>query len=379
MTASRDNGPDRNLRLSEDKAVVAMSGGVDSSVAAYLARESGLDVIGITMQVWPTVDEGPSLPRRCCSLEAVGDARRAAWQLGIPHYVLNFRKSFEEMVVDPFVKGYMMGRTPNPCVACNKYIKFDLLLTRTAELGAKWLVTGHYARVLCSPTSRTHLLLKAADPSKDQSYVLYMLSQENLCRILLPLGGLRKSDVRAMARRLGLAVASKAESQDICFIPDGDYRRYITERAPANVSKGPVLDTQGRVLGEHSGLHNFTIGQRRGLGIASGRPLYVVAIDNARNAVIVGDKEDLAVKEFITIDNNFIAADDLAAPLEVQVKVRYRSPLVEAIISPLSKREVLVRLRGTQMGVAPGQAAVFYAGDVVVGGGTIDRVLTRKW
>ncbi|MBO8128500.1 MAG: tRNA 2-thiouridine(34) synthase MnmA [Peptococcaceae bacterium] len=356
-----------------EKAVVAMSGGVDSSVAAYLLKNSGFDVIGITMQVWPVIDEGPSLPRTCCSLGAINDARNIAWSLGFPHYVLNFREPFERMVVDPFISEYLAGRTPNPCVACNKYIKFDLLLRRTAELGARWLVTGHYVRVFYSLEHNRYLMLRGIDDQKDQSYFLYMLTQDQLSRILFPLGGLKKSQVRDIARKVGLKVAAKPESQEICFIPDGDYRNFVNERRPGAARPGPIVDTEGKVLGEHSGVHHYTIGQRRGLGLALGRPVYVVALDPAENTVVVGDKEDLQVSTFTTTENNFILFDRLTGPAEVEVKIRYTTPAVKGIIAPLEDGRVLVRLSDPQMAVTPGQAAVFYRGDLVVGGGTIER------
>lgn len=361
-----------------DVAVVAMSGGVDSSVAAYLVKEMGLEVIGITMQVWPTVDEGPMLPRSCCSLEAVDDARRVAWALGIRHYVLNFREPFERQVVDPFIAAYLAGRTPNPCLDCNRYIKFDLLLRRAAELDAKWLVTGHYARVAFAPDRNRYVLMRGMDERKDQSYALYMLTQEQMARTLLPLGELRKSRVREIASQLGLSVAAKLESQDICFIPDGNYKGFIDARQPESGRPGPIVDTGGRVLGAHTGIHHYTIGQRRGLGLAAGRPLYVLALDPATNTVVVGEQDELQVRSFLTSDNNFILLDKLTGPLAVQVKVRYKAALVKAVIRPFAGGQVLVELDEPYPAVAPGQAAVFYLDDLVVGGGTIDRVLKEN-
>lgn len=359
------------------RVLVAMSGGVDSSVAAYILCQAGYEVIGVTIEMWsPAVWEGRDMG--CCSQGAVSDARRVAEMLGIPHCVVNFREQFARQVIDYFVEEYLRGRTPNPCVACNRYIKFALLLERARALGADYLATGHYARIGYARERKRYLLLRASDLEKDQTYVLYTLTQDQLARIMFPLGRLTKREVRKTAREAGLPVAEKPESQEICFIPQGDYRwfisRYVAERK-GRLEPGPILDRQGRVLGRHRGLAYYTIGQRRGLGLASGKRLYVVELDPRRNAVVVGEEPDLLNRRLISSGNNIIAWESLERRLEVEAKIRYTSAAAPAFIEPRPAGRVLVEFAEPQRAITPGQAVVFYEGEVVVGGGTIEKVL----
>ncbi|NPV28450.1 MAG: tRNA 2-thiouridine(34) synthase MnmA [Firmicutes bacterium] len=349
---------------------VAMSGGVDSSVAAFLLKQKGYRVIGITMQIWPA-GEDPEYGG-CCSLAAVEDARRVAAILEIPHYVWNFADIFEKKVIDYFCREYLSGRTPNPCLACNREIKFKALLGRVRALGADFLATGHYARIEYSSERGRWILRRGLDPRKDQSYVLYMLEQDQMPHLLFPLGTCTKEEVRRIAGSSGLPVAAKKESQEICFVPDGDYRRFLKERVPG-IKPGPIYDLKGNLVGYHEGLAFYTIGQRRGLGLALGYPAYVVEIDFPRNALIVGRKEDLKASGLVAEDANFIAIESLEAPREAEVKIRYTSPPVPAVISPGKNGTVEVRFAQPQKAVTPGQAAVFYEGDLVLGGGVIAR------
>lgn len=354
------------------RVLVAMSGGVDSSVAAALLVERGYEVIGVTMQIWdPAVTEVAGEHVGCCSLAAVEDARRVANRLGIPYYVLNFRRAFEERVIRYFCAEYLRGRTPNPCVACNRFIKFELLLQKARALGATYVATGHYARVVYDEGSSRYQLCRSRDEEKDQTYFLYTLTQEQLAHTLMPLGDYTKEEVRQMARQRNLPVAEKPESQEICFIPENDYRKFLREVAGPQIKPGPFLDLEGNVLGQHEGLPFYTVGQRRGLGIAAGRRLYVVDIDPARNAVILGPAEALWRSELVAEDNNFISIEELTSPLEVQAQIRYRSRPAPAVISPLGEGLVKVSFLEPQRAITPGQAVVYYRGQCVVGGGTI--------
>ncbi|MEW5762401.1 MAG: tRNA 2-thiouridine(34) synthase MnmA [Bacillota bacterium] len=349
------------------RVAVAMSGGVDSSVAAALLKGAGHEVIGITMEIWPPGRENGG----CCGLAAVQDARRVAFRLGIPHYVVNLREVFARQVIDNFCAEYARGRTPNPCIRCNRYVKFDALLERARALEAAFLATGHYARIARDRATGRFLLKKGVDQGKDQSYFLYSLTQAQLSRILFPLGELTKERVRAVARDLGLPVAEKAESQEVCFIPDNDYHRFLRRHCPGDFREGPILDERGRVLGRHRGLAFYTVGQRRGLGIAAGEPLYVVALDPVRNAVVVGPERALYREALVAGELNWIAFDALQAPLQVQARIRYRHREAPATVAPRDEGRVLVRFFTPQRAITPGQAAVFYDGDLVVGGGTI--------
>jgi len=351
------------------KVVVGMSGGVDSSVAAALLKEDGYQVIGVTMQIW--------LPESrqfggCCGLTAIEDARKVAYKLGIPHYVMNFREVFTDKVINYFVKEYRRGRTPNPCIRCNQHIKFGALLEKARGLGADFVATGHHARIEKGATEGRYLLKKGLDRNKDQSYFLYTLTQGQLSHSLMPIGNLTKEKVREIARDLRLPVAGKPQSQEICFIPDENYGEFLKDYLPDAEKPGPVLDEGGNIIGSHRGILFHTIGQRKGLGIAFAEPLYVIAIDAERNAVIVGTKEETLGDELVASDLNWIAIDKPTYPLVTHARIRYRHPEAEAVVTPLDETSVEVKFTRPQLAITPGQAVVFYQGDTVLGGGTIE-------
>lgn len=361
--------------ISKNRVLVALSGGVDSSLAAALLKKQGYDCIGVTMRLWVNTgfeNEARQRGRGCCSLAAVEDARRVANKLDIPFYVLNFKEAFREKVVDYFISEYARGRTPNPCIACNRHMKFDLLLRKALELEACHLATGHYARVVFDDTDGRWHLKKAADQAKDQTYTLYNLTQEQLAHTLFPLGDLHKSEVRALASDLGLAVANKPESQEICFIPDDDYRRFLQEETDFKNPPGPILDLGGTRLGTHKGLSFYTVGQRKGLGLAAGRPLYVVEVDQKNNAIIVGDDREVFFVSLIAGDLNYIAVPEPKEPLPVAIRVRYHASEVEGLLTPLPEGTARVDLERPERAVTPGQSVVFYSCDDVVGGGVIE-------
>ena len=365
------------------KIAVAMSGGVDSSAAALQA--AGHDLVGFTMQLWNqrrglSVDEhGEPLPSRCCSLDDVYDARRVAEELGFPFYVLNLEKDFERDVVGPFVESYLSGETPIPCVACNSRLKFASLDRLAQSLGCEKVATGHYARVLFDEAANRHRLLRGLDARKDQTYFLWELTQAQLSRVMFPLGEMTKPEVRAVARARGLAVAEKAESQEICFVPDGDYAGFIDrylgaeDRGDETPRAGEIVDGGGRTVGEHAGVHRYTVGQRRGLGVASERPLYVVQIDARRNRVVVGGEDELLGRVFEAAGTNWIAFDEPREPARAEVRVRYRHEAAPATIEITGEARARVTFDEPQRAITPGQAAVFYRGDEVVGGGWIVR------
>lgn len=359
------------------RVIVGMSGGVDSSVAAALLVEAGYDVVGVTLRVWPWAEPGAETERfgSCCSPETVGDARAVARRLGIPYYLLNYEREFDQTVIADFTREYLQGRTPTPCVVCNRQVKFGSLLRRALAWEAEHVATGHYARIETDPARGRMLLRKGADPWKDQSYFLWPLGQEQLRRALFPVGGLTKAEVRARARALGLPVAEKPESQEICFVP-GDYREFLRERAPEAFRPGPILDQAGRRLGEHPGLAGYTVGQRKRLGLATGRPRYVLALDASQNAVIVGDETALASDRLVATEVNFIPFDRLERPLAVEARIRHGHPPAAALVRPLGDGEVEILFAAPQRAVTPGQSVVFYRGDLVVGGGIIREGLT---
>lgn len=367
------------------KVVVGMSGGVDSSMAAALLQEEGYDVIGVTMQIWKAA--GPEVEGGCCSISAIDDARRVAFQLGIPHYVLNFRSYFEETVVNYFTESYLTGYTPNPCLACNRYVKFGELLRKARGLGAEYIATGHYAQVLRDPDSGRFLLSKGADETKDQTYALYMLTQEQLAHTLFPLGEYSKDHIRHMARERGLVgVADKPDSQEICFVPDNDYASFVQERVGQKTIPGNFVDQEGRVLGQHRGLIHYTIGQRKGLGVTFGKPMFVIGLNPERNEVVLGEDPEVYTKTLWATDLNLISISELTEPLQVEGKIRYKAQPAPAIVYPPEEERgiglppidaaemrslVKVVFDSPQRAVTPGQAIVFYQGDIVVGGGKI--------
>lgn len=360
-----------------------MSGGVDSSAAAAILKEQGHELVGFTMQLWNqnrgiSLDEhGESLPSRCCSLDDVYDARRVAEELGFPFYVLNLEREFERDVVQPFVTSYLNGETPIPCVACNSRLKFASLDRLAQSLGCEKVATGHYARVEFDTLTNRYRLLRGRDPQKDQSYFLWELTQEQLARSLFPLGEMSKPEARDAARRNELAVAEKSESQEICFVPDGDYAGFIdrylavedqTGRLPG---VGEIVGTSGEVIGEHAGIHHYTIGQRRGLGISNALPLYVTGIDATHNRIVVGGQDELLRAEFTAAGVNWIALANPNAPVRAEVRVRYRHTAEPATITPMPNARIQVRFDEAQRAITPGQATVFYRGDEVVGGAWI--------
>ena len=356
------------------KVVVAMSGGVDSSVAAAILKGENYQVIGVTMQICPSDKQTYEVDRfgGCCRLDTVEDAKRVAYKLGIPHYVMNFRDIFARKVITDFCQEYSLGRTPNPCIRCNQYIKFGALLERARGLGADFVATGHYARIEKNRDSGRYLLKKGVDQRKDQTYVLYTLNQKQLKHSLLPIGNFTKEQVREIARELGLPVAAKPESQEICFIPDNDYPKFLKECVPQAVEPGPILDSQGGALGEHRGIPFYTIGQRKGLGISAEGPLYVTAIVRQKNAIVVGSKEEVYGTELMASGLNWINLTKLEQPIIARAKIRYLHNETEAEITPIAEDKVWVRFKEAQMAITPGQAIVFYDGDTVIGGGTIE-------
>ncbi|MCG1011743.1 tRNA 2-thiouridine(34) synthase MnmA [Tepidanaerobacter sp. GT38] len=359
--------------MNKKKVVVAMSGGVDSSVCAYLLKQQGYDVVGMTMQIWQDMPYETQLREGgCCSIGAVYDARRVADKIGIPYYVINLKESFNEKVIKYFIKEYLCGKTPNPCIACNKFLKFEDLLKKALEIDAFYLATGHYAKVEYDGASKRYVLKKSVDRDKDQSYALYNLNQFQLEHTLFPLGYYTKKEIRQIADEIGLAVADKPDSQEICFV-NTNYRDFISENAPGKIEEGPFVDTKGNILGKHKGIPFYTIGQRRGLGISAGKPLYVVDIDVENNAVILGEEKDLYAKEFLANNINWVAIEKLNGKLNVNAKIRYNFEEKPAEIMPFGDEMVKVVFNEPQKAITPGQAVVFYQDDIVIGGGIIKQ------
>ena len=353
------------------KVVVGMSGGVDSSVAAYLLKEQGYDVIGVTMQIWQ--DEEQTIQEEnggCCGLTAVDDARRVAGDLDIPYYVMNFKKEFKQHVIDYFVDEYLHGRTPNPCIACNRYVKWESLLKRSMEIGADYIATGHYARIEQLPNGR-YALRRSATLTKDQTYALYNLTQEQLAHTLMPVGEYTKDEVREIAERIALRVANKPDSQDICFVPDGDYAGFIQNTLDKKLPTGNFVTAEGKVLGQHKGITHYTVGQRKGLGLALGYPAFVIEIRPETNEVVIGTNED-SMSPYVRANQlNFMSIEDVKEPMRVFAKIRYNHKGAWCVIEKTGEDEVLCTFEEAQRAITPGQAVVFYDGDYVLGGGTI--------
>ncbi|HYZ84062.1 MAG TPA: tRNA 2-thiouridine(34) synthase MnmA [Bryobacteraceae bacterium] len=369
--------------MDDSLLAVAMSGGVDSSVVAGLLSRHGHKVVGLTMQLWnqrrlPEV-QTEAATGRCCSLDDVYDARAVAHHLRIPYYVVNFEDRFEEHVVKPFVEDYLAGRTPIPCTLCNNFIKFDQFLDMAAGVGAERVATGHYARIDWNDTTGRWELRRGADHGKDQTYFLFGLTQEQLSRTLFPLGAMNKSEVRELARELGLPVAAKHDSQEICFVPNGDYAAFIDayfrEQGEALAPvKGEIIDREGNVLGEHRGVHHYTVGQRKGLGIAAREPLYVIATDPSTQKVMVGTGDALQNDRLTAHSVNWISIEAPSGPVEAEVKIRNKHQAAAATLIPTNSPErVDVHFHEPQRAITPGQGAVFYRGDLVLGGGWIER------
>ncbi|MFV0363543.1 MAG: tRNA 2-thiouridine(34) synthase MnmA [Suipraeoptans sp.] len=357
--------------MSKGKVVVGMSGGVDSSVAAYLLQKQGYEVIGVTMQIWQDTDEITTEESGgCCGLSAVDDARRVANFLGIPYYVMNFKQEFQEAVIDYFVEEYEHGRTPNPCIACNRYVKWESLLNRSLQIGAKYVATGHYARIDQLDNGR-YSIRTSITSAKDQTYALYNLTQEQLKRTLMPVGDYSKDEIREIAQKINLRVANKPDSQDICFVPDGDYAAFIESESEKEISPGNFVLSDGTIVGRHKGIIHYTVGQRKGLGLSLGHPVFVLEIRPESNEVVIGSNEE-SMSNYVRANNiNFMSVSDIKGEIRVFAKIRYNHKGAWCMVKRTSDDEILCTFDKKQRAITPGQAIVLYKGEHVLGGGTI--------
>jgi tRNA-specific 2-thiouridylase len=353
------------------KVLLGMSGGVDSSVSAILLKQQGYDVIGVTMKLWQN-DEDLECSSGCCSLSSSYDAKRVCDLLGIPHYVFNFTKEFKKYVIDDFVDKYKKGKTPNPCIECNKYLKFDIMYKKARELGIDYIATGHYAKTEYSEKYNKYVLKKSEAIHKDQTYALYNMPKEIVDKVLFPLGNFKeKSEVRKIAEEHNLLIAKKPDSQEICFIPDNDYVKFLKEHMNEKIKEGNITDKNGKILTKHKGIINYTIGQRKGLGLSESEPLYVVKLDKENNNVIVGNEEDIYSNEVYAEDINYLLLDNINEPINITAKIRYSAKEEKAILYPLTNNTAKVVFENKQRAVTPGQSIVFYIDDYVLGGGKI--------